>query len=553
MVKSEASVEYIFVADTNLFFECKRLEDLPWNDLGVDPIYIALTKPVLAEIDKHKKGAGRTKKRAIETFNRVREMLEDEKDDVVIRETSPRVVLRLSHAIKPDLDASEVLDYGINDDRIIGIALAMSKISPRTAISLLTDDGGAAATARSVQLPYRLIPQTWKRSPEQTTEAKKIRELEKDLAVYRAQEPTIKIRDVSDVVPATATRRVAKPLPASTIDRLIKTLQANCPPHGEWSVPEDEVRLDGTKITYEPPSPEDVQRYLKEEYPQWLADCRTVLGELHEGRIEWEEDLTLSFGISNHGNRPATNMRVAFEANGHVQFKRPSRDDDIVKVRKGREPAQPFPSLPKRPNPPAPIRTVVKPPKPTFKLDAAAKQLSTDKALLAAQGLTSLNRAQQLGLLGSLNRSALDRVLETESAVDRLIREQGNLYGLASHFADDADPFRSGRDLLSHSINPPFVPPKHDPEAFYADDWDRYTVSTRGAYVCDLFRHRREEEAFDLELFFPEEGEAKGVVTCSVHAENLTEPVELRIPVRRTIEEVDLTEQAEKLVAGFSE
>ena len=26
----------IIVPDTNLFFECKRLEDLPWVDLGAD-------------------------------------------------------------------------------------------------------------------------------------------------------------------------------------------------------------------------------------------------------------------------------------------------------------------------------------------------------------------------------------------------------------------------------------------------------------------------------------------------------------------------------------
>jgi hypothetical protein len=58
-------MELYLVADTNLFFECKSLDQLPWSELGADPIVILLTKPVPDEIDKHKKGGGRTRERAI--------------------------------------------------------------------------------------------------------------------------------------------------------------------------------------------------------------------------------------------------------------------------------------------------------------------------------------------------------------------------------------------------------------------------------------------------------------------------------------------------------
>lgn len=86
-------MEHAFVADTNLFFECKRLEEIPWFDLAVDPIVIALTKPVLAEIDKHKKSGGRTRKRAIEISGRIRGMLATLPPEVVIQNAGPRVVL----------------------------------------------------------------------------------------------------------------------------------------------------------------------------------------------------------------------------------------------------------------------------------------------------------------------------------------------------------------------------------------------------------------------------------------------------------------------------
>ena len=31
-------MELRLVADTNLFFECRKLEELPWQELGHDPI-----------------------------------------------------------------------------------------------------------------------------------------------------------------------------------------------------------------------------------------------------------------------------------------------------------------------------------------------------------------------------------------------------------------------------------------------------------------------------------------------------------------------------------
>ncbi len=97
-------MEHLFIADTNLFFETQRLEDLPWADLDVDPTVIGLTKPVQGEIDRHKKGTGRTRKRALETFKRVRTMLQNGETEAVIREANPRVVLRLLTAARPDPD-----------------------------------------------------------------------------------------------------------------------------------------------------------------------------------------------------------------------------------------------------------------------------------------------------------------------------------------------------------------------------------------------------------------------------------------------------------------
>ncbi len=90
----------LVLPDTNLFFECKALENLPWSELEGDSLYILLSKPVLDEIDKHKKGRGRTRKRALEIFQRIRAMLEAGVDEKIIQESEPQVVLKHVGALR---------------------------------------------------------------------------------------------------------------------------------------------------------------------------------------------------------------------------------------------------------------------------------------------------------------------------------------------------------------------------------------------------------------------------------------------------------------------
>ena len=52
----------------------------------------------------------------------------------------------------------------------------------------------------------------------------------------------------------------------------------------------------------------------------------------------------------------------------------------------------------------------------------------------------------------------------------------------------------------------------------------------KGALACDLWRHQNEGQAFAFEVLFTEkDGEARGSVLCTVHAENLTKPETARV------------------------
>ena len=555
-------MEHAFIADTNLFFECKRLEELPWSDLAVDPIVIALTKPVLAEIDKHKKGGGRTRKRAIEISMRIRGMLKDHQPEDVIQERGPRVLLRLMSIVQPDPTLANSLDYNTNDDRIVGNVSALLKGRGFTSVSLLTDDSVAASTAHSLGLSFFMIPEGWKRPPEETTEAKRIKELERDISIYRAQEPAITIQDSSgDTTRAHVVRRVALALGSIEIEQLIEKLQTRHPLMEDFDAPETEIHADGTVISYEGPDAGMIEKYKFEAYPKWVKACRCVFETLHEGRVEPEPRISLTFSVTNSGTRPATKMRVSFEASGNIHLSRgpydPS-DDDHDKVVEQSAP----PSLPKLPTPPvAPeVRRNVKRPNPVSK----GIEIATLRASGLGLRLSDLEKGSR-GVLGDFNshysaindaRSMFGNIPGTEALADfaSSVGPISDLMRMAQgHDSLGRSLFESGNIARSIYLDMPAIrlppmPKKENPEEFYYDRWPPRTPTKRGALTCELFRHKRGEELFEVNVVFPNDGDTTGAVRCIVEAENLTKPVTLLMPVSRTIETFSLVAIAEEMV-----
>lgn len=307
-------MEIHLVADTNLFFECKVLEELPWSELGCDPVVILLTKPVLDEIDKHKKGSGRTRKRALEIFQRVRVMLGSSAQEIEIQASSPRVVLRRTPpSVAPDPARKDHLDYSKPDERLVGIASALSAQATGYDVKVFTDDTGPASTADGLGVPYLMINENWRRPASETTEEKKIKDLEMDLATYRAQEPKIVIgrcepADESKV--AAVVRKVATPLTEGEVEGFLDKLRLKHPLVTDFTPPPPSAMTDvfGTTTTteYSAPPKADITKYHDVVYPQWLEQCRAALKSLHEGRDEFEADIVLRWSMANKGSRPAS-------------------------------------------------------------------------------------------------------------------------------------------------------------------------------------------------------------------------------------------------------
>lgn len=548
-------MELHLVADTNLFFECKTLDQLPWADLGGDPIVILLTKPVLDEIDKHKKANGRTRARALEVFGNVRSMLKSSVSEMEICPASPRVVLRLMPNVVPDASLKDQLDYTKTDERLIGIVAALNLQASGYSVALFTDDTGPAATANGLSVPCLMIEEGWRRPASETTEEKEIRELRKDLATYRAQEPTIVIRpcepgDASNVVEVT--RRIAQPLSEAEIEGILAALKLKHPLVTDFTPPASVTTKDelGSSITieYHAPLESEILNYRDVAYPRWIDQCRAILAKLHEGRDEIEGPVVLRWAMANEGTRPASQVRVEFEAKGPLALQRLVEDEDVDETsEKGSQSSvAAVPRFPSAPQPPAfqqHVTTASPPP--------AKRPLShlPNASLLKASGLfdarTANSNATLARFMGDHERlagiSAIEKALNPFGSQAALEALRGA--GTASSIFQHIDPVR---------IPSLHLPKRHDPEAFYYD-WPAVRQAGKGALTCDLWRHKIEDEVFVFEVVFTKDGQVRGTVECTVHAENLTKPVQAKVIVGRTIEHVSVLEIAEAMVGASTE
>ena len=552
-------MEYLYIADTNLFFEAKRLEELPWAELGVDPIVIGLTKPVQAEIDRHKKGTGRTRKRALETFSRVRKMLQNRQTETVINEAVPRVILRLMTHARPDPEHTETLDYGTVDDQIVGIVSDLAKDDSFASIKVMTDDCGVGMTAVAMGVDFHLLEDSWKREPVMSDKDRQIADLRKEIEAYRVQEPIIQVEDATDTeVSPGVVRRVPNALSSSQVDELVDRLEAAHPMETDFSFPETRVESDGTEISYIAPNNEDVSKYTVTTYPNWLSQCRSDFKRLHEGREEREPSVTVRFAIRNVGTRPASKLRVSFETQGELFMIRRSHEAAVEDDQPTMNPA--VTRLSKPPLAPKVVRVVNRPPESQSARSTDIAELS--RSLNDGIGFTNLGfampgsvldtAARAGSILGDLRKTGVFDEMPREFSAMQQVRDLQEKYKRWSNLLNPAHMDRSTgqrpRAFVTPIIPQPPLLPKHDPENFYYDEWPQGHPVGNGALTCDLFRHQGEAEFFDVEIRFPKEGEVDGAIFCRVEAENLTRPIEKRIHLSRKVIHFDVLNVAEYLI-----
>ncbi len=460
--------ELYLIADTNLFFECKNLEELDWGLFGVARIVIVVCKPVQEEIDKHKNASKRTKRTAVKYGGIFRAMLKSGSLEKPIEHADVDIALRLDPSTQPSPNSGQ-LDYSSNDDRIVGITKSyFEKYSG--SVKLLTHDTGPSATAHSLDVPYQFIPDDWLRPTDENPE---LNNALQEIEAYKRQEPAfeINIEKLNEAGKLVFDVPECEPLTPAEIDGLVLALKRTSPMVTDFrDAPSSALPSVVKSIAeYQSPSDADIQEYQKVKYLDWIEQCKRVFERTPEAMLALESQLFLSVKITNTGSRPAEMSKVRFEAQGHLRVRRPQNED--VTDQEGLH----F----DLPQPPA-----------------------------APEGrwITSIERTMQEGLLRAGQGKDFSKLV---------------LVGSKPGFLNPLD----SQTNLAVAARPQH----RDAETFY---WRGSPDESSALLEleCQNWRHNSKAEEFLIGIQ-PTEGGTSGVINCSVVANNLTHNFSINIPI----------------------
>src|SRR4030042_3309104 len=183
----------VFFLDTNIFLQCKPIEQLPWEEITGDDILLLISRPVQEQIDDLKQsGNNRRAKRARNTTSFFRKIL-TANSNIVIRQDKPHVEIAFSPRVKQE----NFNDYNLNpsksDDQLVFEAINYRENHKKHDVAILTHDTGPAVTAKYVKIPCKYIPDTWLLPPEPDSRDKKIAELEQRVQELEKAYPEIRI------------------------------------------------------------------------------------------------------------------------------------------------------------------------------------------------------------------------------------------------------------------------------------------------------------------------------------------------------------------------
>lgn len=315
------------VVDTNLFHEGKSLDDpaFPWADLGpFDEIILLVTDTVLTELDDHKKdNRARLKRRAIKAVSWFRGILSAQPAEHVFREAGPRVVMRIS-VQTPDTGHPHALDLSVNDDKIVAVAVALTKAHPQADIRVLSDDTRPVAKAQAVGLPFEGFPESWKREEELDDEARTQADLRAQIHDLRSNNPDLKITAVGAVnkrlslareayAPLTETETAelrAKLVARYSLETLEAAAQAGKPRR-----PSD-ISLLTSRMEFLEATEGQKENYRIQTWPAWLDKTIAAFGAIPTAFNRVTAAAAIDFQLTNLGYRPAEDVRIVFRARG---------------------------------------------------------------------------------------------------------------------------------------------------------------------------------------------------------------------------------------------
>ena len=313
--------------DTNLFIQCLPLDELDWSELGdFEEIHLIVSRPVQREIDNQKnRGNSRVAQRARKTYPLFRRAITNREGYELVN-NDPPVKIFIQPSSLPNEELSNVLDYTVSDDQIVGCCHQFKSENPSLDVRLLTHDTGPMMSAKSVDLAYVAISDNWLIAPEHDESEKETFRLKSELSRLKKTEPEFEVSCINErneeVSSLEFTCKVYEPLSEDEVLGFLETLKNRFPlDDGFRPRPRTYGEIFG-ELNYVPPSSAAVSKYKNQEYPDWLKSCESLLQNLHD-KLQGRELPYFSFIAENSGIQPAQDVLVVVAAKGNFKVRPP--------------------------------------------------------------------------------------------------------------------------------------------------------------------------------------------------------------------------------------
>lgn len=336
-------MQFLFV-DSNLFLQCRPLEDLDWDRLvGREEVTILVPSAVLAELDKHKSdGNSRRAQRARRALQFLNALLEAPDDTVIVRTSPTKVIAQFAPEVSGDAGT-------LNDDSILIEVAEMSRTRGNQTVGLVTHDTNLKVKAKRKGLRFFAVPDEWLLAPEPDERDKRVRQLEEEVALLKRQTPIIEItldgnQEIELVVPS------YEPLTPGTVERLVEAMTAKFPMKTDFSLTSTERLLSAGGIGMfglRPPADWEIAKYQNEEYPRWEQSLCGRLKQLHTSLRIRDAATDIRLLIANNGTVPGEHVHVALKVSEGLLNVDPEHYDKLMK-RLLTRPGAPSPPQPRQ-------------------------------------------------------------------------------------------------------------------------------------------------------------------------------------------------------------
>ena len=494
---------YLF-PDTNLFIQCRPLDQLNWSELGdFAEIHLIVCRPVQREIDNQKnRGNDRVAKRARKTYPLFRKIIIGETGYELVNDDPPVKIFIQSSSL-PDEDLSSTLDYGKSDDEIVGCCSRYARENSGLDIRLLTHDTGPMMSAQSVGLRFIPINDDWLIPPEHNQLEREIARLESEVTRLKRAEPQFSIAGLNEqgeeVSLINFVHEIYEPLNDTEISDLLEMLKDRFPLTTNFNpyTPKPESMAAGLASAmwgeweYVPAAADEIDNYQSQMYPEWLNECELILSKVHEKLQRLVRPPSFCFSAVNEGTRPGSESLVEITAKGNFEICPTQFTDNATEA--SEEEVLSFPRPPKAPT--------------------GGWKASRHPAM--SETVTSL-------LSNILAGQRNELFFPTE--------DSGPLFEIPVYHG-------------------PSTKPQRDPNRFYYKSDSPEIPAKSFSLECKQWLHAAEPEEFQGIISFEDDGtEIRGLVECVIRASNLSVPVTKRVPVRIEIKPVSSRSYAERLI-----